>query len=127
MAAGASDLLEVLNGIARIENRLQRDVEEFCGLLNFILKSLREGGVDLRLQENRSLQSNFVDIYMCLKLHLAFHLGDVSALPLAELSLLGSRLSQEPEVNPQARHAIDPGGKLLEIVSMQIIFSVRGT
>jgi len=126
MAAEAS-LLEVLNGIAGIEERLRRDVKKFCNLLEGILKGLCEGGVDLGRQEHRSLQSNFVDIYMCLKLHLTFHFGHQEALQHTELAALGSQLSQEPEVIPELRYAIDPGSKLLEIVSIQIIFSVWGT
>jgi len=125
MAAEASNLLEVLNGISRVEERLHSDVKKFCDLLKIILNMLGDGGVDL--QEHHSLQSNFVDIYLCLKLHLAFHFGHDIALKHTELSALASQLSHEPKVKPEARHAIDPGSKLLEIVSMQIIFRVRRT
>ena len=127
MAATERDLLEVLNSIDSVEERIGRDVKKFCALLKIIMESPREQGVNLSLQENRNLKSilqrNFLAIYMCLKLHLAFHFGEDFALHHKELSALGSQLSDEPEVNtlPGTRHAIDPGSKLLEIVSMQFL------
>ena len=125
-----NDLKEITDAINNAEKRLQRDVTEYCTVLEEILESPRKEGVDLSLQENDNLKSllqrNFVDVYMCLKLHLAFHFGVDVALQHTELSELpakfGSHLSDEAEAEvlvntlPDARHAIDPGSKILEMV-----------
>ena len=127
LAIKERELCEVVYGKDRVERRLERDVKEFCCLLEIIRKSLLKGGVDLNLQKYRNLKSrlqrHFLDIYMCLKLHLEFHLGGYIAFQHNELSTLRSQLSDEPEVNnpSDTRHAIDPGSKVLEIVSMQFL------
>ena len=120
MAASESDLLEVINGIDNVADRLARDVKKFCGRLKLIMESLHEEGVDLCPPEYRNLKRNFLDIYMCLKLHLEFHFGADDEFYKKDL-ILPPPLSDEPEVNTlsDARHAIDPGSKVLEIVSMQ--------
>ena len=124
-----NDLKEIIQVINNVEKRLQRDVTEYCTVLEKIMKSPSEEGVDLSLQENFNLKSllqkNFVDVYMCLKLHLAFHFGKNIALQHTELSelpaKLGSHLSHEAEAEvktlPGPRYAIDPGSKILEMVS----------
>ena len=133
MAAPArEDIISLLNTVNNVEKRLERDVKEVCDLLQSIMKLRREEGVDPSLGENgeleSQLQSSFLSIYMCLKLHLAFHLGEYSALNHKELRTFAReilKLPDGPEMNslPDERHAVDPGSKVLEIVSMQQVLN----
>ena len=65
---------------------------------------------------------------MCLKLHLAFHLGLIRrALLHKELKTFARNIFKPdgPEIStrPDGSHAIDPGSKVLEIVSMQQVLN----
>ena len=127
--ARENDLKEINDAINNAELHLEDYVTEYCTVLEKILEILRKAGVDLSLRENRDLKSllqgNFVDVYMCLKLHLVFHLGKDLALQHVKLSELpakfGSHLSDKAKAEvknlPGARRAIDPGSKILEMVS----------
>lgn len=108
---------EIAIGNEKLEDRLERDVTEVCKCLdeNFarpffhtIIKS--------------QLQKNLSDIYWCLKLHLAFHLGPERALQHEKLKQFGYDVLEltEEQLNdlPDETHAIDPGSKVLEMVSM---------
>ena len=131
MEALALDLKEITDAINNTEERLQDDVTEYCTVLEEILELPRKEGVDLSLQGNHILKSllqrNFVDVYMCLKLHLVFHFGEDLTKRHKKLPELpakfGSHLSDEAgaevlvETLPGPRHAIDPGSKILEMVS----------
>ena len=89
---------------------------------------LCEKGLDLTQEKNRSFESKihrnyFSDICMSMKLHLAFHLGEESALKHEKLKTFAHNileLPDEPEINTlrESSHAIDPGSKVLEIVGI---------
>lgn len=108
---------EIAIGNEKLEDRLERDVTEVCKCLdeNFarpffhtIIKS--------------QLQKNLSDIYWCLKLHLAFHLGPERALQHEKLKEFGHdvlKLTEEQLNNlPDETHAIDPGSKVLEMINV---------
>lgn len=88
------------------KEKLKRDVIEMCTLL---LSLVEEHGVPKKVKQH------FEDIYWSLKLHLVFLLGPEDA-NLAELEKLRKLLGLADEL-PQKDQAIDPGSKLLEIVS----------
>lgn len=116
---------EIVLGIKNLEKRLGNDVTEVCKLLISLIEKLRKAGDGLSLTENRDLksklQNDLSDIYCCLKLHMAFHLGKESALKHKELKEFGRdilKLSDEQiNANPDISHAIDPGSKILEMLN----------
>ena len=89
------------------KNKLKRDVIAMCDLL---LSLVKEHGVPQKVKQH------FEDIYWSLKLHLVFLLGteDANLEKLEELRVL---LGLPTHQLPQRDQAIDPGSKLLEIVS----------
>ena len=112
---------EVAKGVQRIENRLEDDVIKMC-------KALYQPIEDYADRLNESTKRQFADIYWSLKLHLLFHLGADSARNLYELKRLGRLLKlTDEELNklPNEECAIDPGSKLLEIVSLNLISRVK--
>ena len=68
------------------------------------------------------LKENFTDIYWTLKLHVVFYAGLETANQVTELCELGQLLElpqkKLSEHYPGKECAIDPGSKLLEIVSI---------
>lgn len=68
------------------------------------------------------LKENFTDIYWTLKLHVVFYAGLETANQVTELYELGQLLElpqkKLSEHYPEKECAIDPGSKLLEIVSI---------
>ena len=121
----------LLKRVQNIEKRLESDVDKVCCLLELIMTHLCEKGL-ITQGKNRSLASkihrNLSDICMSMKLHLAFHLGEESALNHEKLKTFAHNileLPDEPEINtlPEPSHAIDPGSKVLEIVSMQQVLN----
>ena len=112
---------EVVKGVQRIENRLEDDVIVMCELLYQLIEVYAD-----RLDEKT--KRKFADIYWSLKLHLLFHLGADTARNLLELKMLGSLLKlTDEELNtlPNEERAIDPGSKLLEIVSINLISRMK--
>lgn len=89
------------------KNKLKRDVIAMCDLL---LSLVEKDGVPKKVKQH------FEDIYWSLKLHLVFLLGTEDA-KLAELEKLRKLLGLPTDQLPQRDQAIDPGSKLLEIVS----------
>ena len=89
------------------KNKLKRDVIAMCDLL---LSLVDKDGVP------RKVKQHFEDIYWSLKLHLVFLLRteDANLEKLEELRVL---LGLPTDQLPQRDQAIDPGSKLLEIVS----------
>ena len=123
---------EIAKRSQRLRNRMAKDVVGMCNLLTKLdekCKGTENEGLPDDLKA--SLTEHFRDIYWSLKLHLLFHLGagndaesDDDAESDADLQLQKvSRLDfvnlteEENNVLPDQTHAIDPGSKLLEIVS----------
>ena len=113
---------EVVKGVERIEKRLENDVILMCKLLYLLIEKHAD-----RLDE--PTKGQFADIYWSLKLHLLFHLGADKARNLNELDRLGHCLlkltGEELNTLPNEEHAIDPGSKLLEIVSINLISRMK--
>lgn len=89
------------------KNKLKRDVIAMCEIL---LSLVKEHGVPKKVKQH------FEDIYWSLKLHLVFLLGTEDA-NLEKLEELRELLGLPSDQLPQRDQAIDPGSKLLEIVS----------
>ena len=106
---------EIVNRDKKIK-KLENDVVDMCKLLSQLVDDCNEispnGDVHPRLQQS------FKDIYGSLKLHVKFRLGpDVE---ITELNTLGQKIGlkeSELKLLPGLECAIDPGSKLLEIVS----------
>lgn len=106
---------EIVNRDKKIK-KLQNDVVDMCKLLSQLVDDCKEtspnGDVHPRLEQS------FKDIYGSLKLHVKFRLGpDVE---ITELNTLGKKIGlTELKLKelPGPECAIDPGSKLLEIVS----------
>ena len=107
---------EIVKGVKGIQNRLENDVRAMCKILSLLLadyKKRNEGDISQRLT------GRFKDIYKSLELHLKFHLG--AAVVITELNTLGQEIGMTPEERdalPGIECAIDPGSKILEIVSI---------
>ena len=109
---------EIVKGVKGIQNRLENDVRAMCKILSLLLEDYKkrngnEGDISQRLT------GLFKDIYKSLELHLKFHLG--AAVEITELNTLGQKIGMTPEERdalPGIECAIDPGSKILEIVSI---------
>ena len=107
---------EIVMGVENIEKRLAGDVKDMCNLLSLLVDDCK-----IRVPNKGDippgLKQSFIDIYGSLKLHMKFHLYE---LEVSELRNLGEKIGlTESELNalPGLECAIDPGSKLLEIVS----------
>ena len=109
---------EIVRGVKGTENRLEKDVRAMCEILSVLVEDCKkrfgnEGDIPQRLTRS------FKEIYESLKLHLKFHLG--AAVEITELNTLGQKIgmtSKERDALPGTECAIDPGSKILEIVSI---------
>lgn len=121
---------EIVKGVQGIEDRLEKDVRAMCEVLSPLVEDCKkrvanEGDMPQRLKRS------FKDIYWSLKLHLKFHLG--AAAEISELNTLGQAIgltAVERDELPGKECAIDPGSKLLEIVSiilqsLSLCFSIK--
>ena len=101
----------ILKGVEKIEKKLENDVKDMCERV--LLPLVEECKIRTPNRDvPQSLKQSFKDIYGSLKLHLIFHRR---AEP-KELIKLGQEIGLTgEEVNKTC--AIDPGSKLLEIVS----------
>ena len=109
---------EIVRGVKGTENRLEKDVRAMCEILSVLVEDCKkrfgnEGDIPQRLTRS------FKDIYESLKLHLKFYLG--AAVEITELNTLGQKIGMTPKERdalPGTECAIDPGSKILEIVSI---------
>lgn len=105
----------ILKGVKKIEEKLENDVKDMCERV--LLPLVEECKIrTLNRDVRQRLKQSFKDIYGSLKLHLKFHL---KAEP-NELNKLGQEIGltrEELDALPRRECAIDPGSKLLEIVS----------
>ena len=106
---------EIVKGVMSIERKLENDVRDMCKLLLLLVRDCKEQIRNRDLPE--TLKQSFKDIYGSLKLHLKFHLW---VDELSELDTLGQEIGltrEELDALPGRECAIDPGSRLLEIVS----------
>ena len=111
---------EIVNGDKAIRRRLEKDVRAICKMLSQLIEDFYKKAANERDLAQR-LKRSFKDIYGSLKLHVKFHLGD--AAEIAELNTLGEEIGlteRERDALPRTdlECAIDPGSKVLEIVSI---------
>ena len=116
----------IKNRIARriitLERRMESDVEQMC---RRILIPLTEefGERDLPAELLERLRGYFRDIYWSLKVHLVFHLGIADELQeidelLNVVGAWGGLTNEEMNELPDQDCVVDPGSKLLEMVSI---------
>lgn len=114
----------VLKTVGNDEDKLTEDVVELCEKVLIPICEVCRDIVEkeeIMPQRLELLRKNFTDIYRTLKLHLAFYLGLDVANKVTELCKLGQLLELPEELLekcPEKEWAIDPGSKLLEIVSI---------
>ncbi len=121
---------EIAIGSQRLKTRMEKDVVGICKLLKKLDQKCRpRENEDLPEALKASLKRHFRDIYWSLKLHVVFHLGRIDSEPHSAESNADSELKEigrlhfvdltdeEMNVLPDQEHAIDPGSKLMEIVS----------
>jgi len=121
---------EIVNGDNAIRKRLGKDVSAMCEMLLKLVETIYEEVGNERDLAQR-MQRSFEDIYGSLKWHLEFHLGD--AVEITELNRLGQEIGltkEERNVVPREKCGIDPGSKILEIVSiilqsLSLYFSIK--
>ena len=111
----------IAGGIEALEGRVESDVEQMC---RRILIPLTEefGKHDLPAELLERLRGYFRDIYWSLKVHLVFHLGIADELQqidevLNVVGAWGGLTNEEMNELPDQDHVIDPGSKLVEMVS----------
>ena len=112
MSSPSDEIVEqCIKEIANVNTeKLKRDVIAMCDLLLFLAD---RHGVPKKVKQH------FEDIYWSLKLHLVFLLGTEGA-KLEKLEVLRKLLGLPTDKLPQRDQAIDPGSKLLEIVSKKL-------
>ena len=123
---------EIVNGVKNIRKRLGKDVRAMCKMLLKLVDNCYKKVANERDLAQR-LQRSFKDIYGSLKLHLKFHFGD--AVEISELDELGKEIGltwgeRTAYELPGENCAIDPGSKILEIVSiilqsLSLCFSIK--
>lgn len=118
------DVKHIATRSGRLRRRVEKDVSEVCQLLEKLDEKCRpRENKELSECFKASLRKHFRDIYWSLKLHLLFHLGigesnadsvlqNVGRLYMVDLT------DEEMSKLPDQKHAIDPGSKFIEIVSM---------
>ena len=111
----------IARGIKVLKRRMESDVKQMC---TRILIPLTEkfGGRDLPAELLERLRGYFRDIYWSLKVHVMFHLGIADELQeidklLNEVGAWGGLTNEEMNELPDQDHVIDPGSKLVEMVS----------
>lgn len=107
------------------EKKLIEDVVELCVKVLIpiceVCKDIAEKE-EIMPESLEFLKENFTDIYWTLKLHIVFYAGLETANKVKQLCKLGQLLElpqkKLSEHYPEKERAIDPGSKLLEIVSI---------
>lgn len=117
------DVRQIAIRSPRLRRRVEKDVIEVCELLKKLDQKCRSRGNKDLPESLASLKKHFRDIYWSLKLHLLFHLGIGESKADAELKKVGrlhmvGLTDEEMTQHPQQKHAIDPGSKIIEIVSI---------
>ena len=112
----------IAGGIQKLVKRIKDDVEEMCK--SILIPLTKEfGKQDLPAELLERLRGYIRDIYWSLKVHLVFHLGIADELQqidelLNVVGAWGGLTDEEMNELPDQDHVIDPGSKLLEMVSI---------
>lgn len=117
-------ILKILKRAQILEDRIEIYVSKVCEVLKSLHERCerRESGSLPEALKN-SLTKHFRDIFWSLKLHLLFHgvpwpyaaLEDIGAWELVSLS------ADQMQATPDEKSVIDPGSKILEIVSRRFL------
>ena len=110
----------IAGGIQKLVKRIENDVEEMCKrILIPLTKEFVKQELPAELLER--LRGYIRDIYWSLKVHLVFHLGIADELQidkvLNKVGAWGGLTDEEMNELPDQDHVIDPGSKLVEMVS----------
>lgn len=117
---------EIVTGITNRRRSLERDVDQMCVLLLHLRTLFKNHSeTNLKLGYCRKLfDDGCLAIYWSLKLHLALHCGNDHASGHENLREVGRSLNvKELDEVPVEEHAVDPGSKVLEIVSTRFLSS----
>lgn len=111
----------IAGGIQKLVKRIERDVEEMCKRI-LIPLTKEFGKQDLPAELLERLRGYIRDIYWSLKVHLVFHLGIADELQqidkvLYKVGAWSGLTNEEMNELPDQDHVIDPGSKLVEMVS----------
>ena len=115
---------EIVTGFTNRRSGLTRDVNEMCELLENLGTLFYDHlEVNPKLDHSRKLfHDGCSAIYWSLKLHLALHCGNYNASKHENLRKMGCSLKiNELDNVPLEEHAVDPGSKVLELVSTQFL------
>ena len=118
------DVRQIAIRSQRLRRRVEKDVFEVCQLLKKLDEKCKpRKNKELPESFKASLREHFRDIYWSLKLHLLFHLGIGESSADSELQNVGrlhmvDLTDEEMSELPGQEHAIDPGSKFMEIVSI---------
>jgi len=103
----------------RLRDRVEKDVLEVCKLLKKLNDECSSTeNKDLPKTLKDTLRKHFRDICWSLKLHLLFHLGIGESKADSKLQEVVHLTDEDMSELPDQKHAIDPGSKLMEIVSI---------
>lgn len=113
----------IVSGFKNRRKRLSNDVHEMCKLLRHVRKLFYEKlKSNPKLDQSRKLFDDGCSaIYWSLKLHLALHCGNDHASRHKYLKKVGRSLKINELDVPLEEHAVDPGSKVLELVSTQFL------
>ena len=112
----------IVKPIITSNGRMERDVRQMCAKI--LIPLIKEfGKYDLPEELLKRLRGYFKDIYWSLKVHLMFHLGIADELQqidklLNEVGAWGGLTNEEMNELPDQNRVVDPGSKLLEMVSI---------
>ena len=111
----------IAQGIKVLGNRIEKDVAQMCKIILIPLTEII-GESDFSEESLERLRGYFRDIYWSLKMHLMFHLGYSNELEeidelLNVVGAWGGLTNEEMNKLPDQNHVVDPGSKLVEIVS----------
>ena len=118
MASTEDEVKDSINRIVEVvyeerkKDKLKDDVDRMCHLLWRLLKECKKRPKSLP----EKVKQHFKDIYWSLRLHLVFHFGR-DTVDLENLRKVGEYLELDTGRQPGVECAIDPGSKLLVIVS----------
>lgn len=113
------DVRHIARRSQRLRYRVEKDVLEVCKLLKKLNDECSSTeNKDLPKTLKDTLRKHFRDIYWSLKLHLLFHLGIGESIADSKLQKVVHLTDEEMSELPDQKHAIDPGSKLMEIVSI---------
>ena len=112
----------IVKRITNSNKRMEGDVKQMCeGILKPLIKKFGEYDLPKELLER--LRGYFTDIYWSLKVHLMFHSG-IADEPqeidevLNVVGAWGGLTNEEMNELPDQDCVVDPGSKLLEMVSI---------